>query len=67
MTTKTPTITITTRAVERADGTVYIADGPGATSQSLLARGTPEAAERDGMAYFTATRRWNGRHWVICA
>lgn len=65
--TKTPAITITSHPVELDGTTVYVADGPGATSQSLLARGTAAAAERDGLAYFTATRRWNGRDWVIFA
>lgn len=51
------------RAHER---TLFMADGPGAVNQSLLARASAEAAERDGEAYLRATRKQvPSGQWVL--
>lgn len=60
-----PASLVTAREFKRVDGrTAYFADGPEGHKQ-LLVRFTPEAAVRDGLAYFFETRELANGHWVI--
>jgi hypothetical protein len=58
-----PTISVR-RAMTHEGVPCYIASGPDGHAD-LVARGTEADARRDGLAYFLATREWDGTRWVI--
>jgi len=61
----TPRPTITARQINHSEyGTMYMADGPD-NHLSLLLRGTPEAAIKDGTEYFLESREYVGGRWRI--
>lgn len=51
-------------AALRPRETIFVAHGPDGHGW-LLKRLTPEAAARDGLAYFLATRVLRDGHWVL--